>query len=428
MFRKSFITILVCILLANARVNVKKLLETNSIKEYNQWITAHKNECPIFLPKTVFVNKTKDLPKNMSYETIKNIERTFYPSNDSKYVNEYELNYYDSEGNYRYTQTINGYVSVWQYVGSTYLGVLRHDHPIYPSKSIMEIFDVEGNSIITPENDIPYVFPVGSSLLIEYPISIAGGSGKNPKTRVFNMDGVLLNTLENIWVVDDAITSLDSQYIALYILETDSCLNRTLVVMSHDAKEIWRETIGPYFDICFDVNNDVIVGGQNTVRKYSINGDLIYNQDVMNNGNYSNIRNVANVANKDQFLAAGDSLMYLIEKSSGQVLQQTIIPENSVMRYLYVEKDGHYSLAVYNSNSVYVIDHASGSIIKNLTPPLGKMLTYKKVIDGSEVIVKQHEKPNDRWQCWYCNDYLIFEQKPDEKNENYEYIVYEISK
>lgn len=413
------LTIIVC--LAWADVSVKKILETKSIKKYNQWIDQHKDECPVLKPKLVIIKQTKALPKIQSYEEIQQIERTLYPSENNPYIKKYEIIYYDNLGNYRYTQTINGYVDIWQYKDSEYLAVIRHDHPIYPSKSIMKIQNNLGNTIIAPENEIPYGFPVGENLFVEYPFSISGGSGKNPSVRIFSADGYLLNTLKETWTIDNAIISQDSQYIAMYALETDSYFDRTLIILSRDAKELWRETIGPPFEICFGNNNDVIIGVEGTVRIYDITGNLKYVRDISESKHISNIHPIIN---KNQLIVLIDSEMYLVDNTLKQILWNITIPDSSVVRYLLADEDGLYSVVVFNSHNVCIINNTNGSLIKSFKSPLGEKLTCKKEIEESKVAVKQYKAPADNWSCQFLCDYLIFEKAPDDKNKNGYYIIY----
>ena len=101
-----------------AEVKVEKVLETTSIKEYNQWVKRFKTEYPEL---------------RRIYVTAKLIKKT--RKNESRY----NIYYYDEDGKRDHTEELMGNVFIKTSPYYNAVGIYTSDHPyIWPSRTIIK--------------------------------------------------------------------------------------------------------------------------------------------------------------------------------------------------------------------------------------------------------------------------------------------------
>ena len=273
--RKTFTLILILVIyFAWGDIKIEKILETGNIEEYNQWVADNKTKHADLRPIYIQIKLVKEAKSANSYAEVMAIERTFEPSINSHYVSEYMILYYDRSGELKKTGNESGYLSVWPYTEFDYVRIVKHDHPIYPSRSKFYLRDRNGNLVFPVNLDMPYVKPTGIGLFVEYPITIQGGPRENQTTRIFSSEGILMNTIQNFWTADEIYLSPDSQFLALSGLEKDTDTN-TIILISKDAEELWRLDFPTPFTVNFSSPNFITIGDKGEIYVYSTMGELV---------------------------------------------------------------------------------------------------------------------------------------------------------
>lgn len=424
MHRKILLMLTFIFCLSWTEVKVEKVLETTSIKEYNQWVKQNKVKCPTLKPELVLVKQTRNSKTAGSYNEVFSIERTFSPPISSPFNSEYKIYYYDSVGNLKNIQVERGYISVWLYDEEGYIRIIRHDHPVYPSRSILEMYNVHGNVVFSPDDSMPYIFPTCAGFFIEYPFSIEGGRGEHPIVRIFSQDGRMLTKLTHVWTVDRVVLSPDTQHIALYALENENSYNRTLILISRNGKELWRKTIVQSFDFVFLDNHRLAIGTKGKVHEYGIDGKRLHIYNAFNDRRNPLTRYIAD---KDILVTSIGPEIHLYDNELKEKIQEIKIPESSVMRYLFTNIDGSHSIAIYNSHKVYILNNNTGTIVKIFKVLMGEETHYRKELNGSDIVMKKYIEPITNWKCYYSCNYLIFKTQSKDEPGVVHFIVYQIN-
>ena len=172
-----------------AEVRVEKVLETTSIKEYNQWVKKNKTKYPRLKPIYIQHEMTKIGKSStaVDYEP----ERTFDPPSTNPFINEYNVRYYDEDGDIVKEEIIRGYVAVQVSLDFDEILINKRDHPWYPEKRISIVKDNRGNIKFTKDTIFSLRF-TGAELYIEKADIEIGATS----LRLFDKNGSVIGNLE----------------------------------------------------------------------------------------------------------------------------------------------------------------------------------------------------------------------------------------
>ncbi len=128
------ITLLIFVLslsLLKTEIDIEKVLETESISEYNRWVEENKSKYPEIEPIYFQIKQIKD----GKYQP--DAPRTFNSLPEHPSTDIYEIEYYDENGNILNKEEISGYLKVFPlenkysipYIKNGYFQIIQFDYP-----------------------------------------------------------------------------------------------------------------------------------------------------------------------------------------------------------------------------------------------------------------------------------------------------------
>ncbi len=339
----TILTFIFC--LSWAEVRVEKVLETTSIKEYNQWVKKNKGKYPGLMP--IYVN-------------VKQVEKI----EDGTY--KYIIFYYDEEGKKRRSEEINGYVFVKVSPYYDAVGIFMSDtNTPYALRSRSIIKDQYGE-IICDTQDVYLAF-VSPYFYLTIP-SDDEVSPAIPTVKVFNAKNKLwISTLEDCWLLNERDVAHSYNFnFSVVSIEINSRFNsQHLILLDSDGREKWRKTF---------IDNPEKLGGINVgiapdgsmVAVVKDEKIYIYDSSGILQKEYPlpSLDFVqCGISNLGKFLfIVSRSCIIKYDNESNLELWRKKITEGTPIKVV-LSKDSDYGLIQFHPNVVYLIKE-SGDILK----------------------------------------------------------------
>jgi len=251
----------------------EKVLETESVSEYNRWVK--KNKYPGLKPIYILAKHVKRGKVEGYYKA----KRTLNPSSDNPYINECRIYYYDDNGSLIKEEAIKGYVSVRVSPYFDEVLIRKGDLPYYPQKIVNIVKDKEGNVKFTLNNVFLLRF-TGADIYLEDVDAEAGSKF----IRIFDKNGKVIGRLEGASFSYQSVplSSSDKHYFLEGYSNRLRAGARFLFLYSSDGKVLWRKEfhpprngpVGLYPSISGD-GKVVSVGHKDKVFVYDRGGNLL---------------------------------------------------------------------------------------------------------------------------------------------------------
>jgi len=241
-----------------AEVKVEKVLETTSVKKYNQWVKKNKAKYPGLKP---YYLKTECI----------------------KWGKEWKVYYYNEDGNLRKEELLKAKPGWWLYVsGESFLGkvvVTESDSFLGESSPIIyTIKNEEGKKMFSFEWGFDYETGKGVYALPNG-IGLFRSNSLENYAEILTWDGKIIGRIDGFLRLDAyssaemlSIASPDNKFMLLSGGGT--------TVYIKDGKEIWRKT-SPSGRLSISNDGEYVSIGANaelygTIYLYNYNGELIY--------------------------------------------------------------------------------------------------------------------------------------------------------
>jgi hypothetical protein len=313
-----------------AEVKVEKVLETTSIKGYNQWVKKNKTRYPELRPYYLNV------------ECI-------------KWSKGLKISYYDEDGNSTKEELLKAklgwsiYARDFPYQGVVLL--LENDESLGESAPIVHtIKDKSGNKLFSFTWGFDYSTGAGVMFL-------PGGSGifrskyisnsRSCYTELLSWDGKMIGQLDNFCEITiDSKATPNGKYMAL--------LTNGTIVFVENGKELWRKTFASAVEV--GISNDgqfVCIGDAGRAYVYNRSGDSLYSYCFSPCG-MSNP--MSKFSSENEFLVLSVPLeIALIDNETGNVLWRKKVNGDAYKRQIFFASDDKYILVAYLGR-VYIYD------------------------------------------------------------------------
>ncbi|MEO0095223.1 MAG: hypothetical protein ABIL66_04950 [candidate division WOR-3 bacterium] len=385
----AIITFIFCLLWAE--VKVEKVLETTSIKEYNQWVKRNKEKYPGL--KLIYIQcetvREPDLRRLRDYVP----EKTFDPPPTNPFTYEYKVSYYDDNGKIVKDEIISGYAAVYLSPNFDEILISKRDHPSYPEKRITIVKDKKGNVKFTL-NDVFSLRAIDTDLYIEYADYEMGATS----LRLFDGNGNVIGKLEGASAPFNdrlpAVSSFDKKFFVCGYLQEPDWKPGLVFLFSKTGEILWRKEFawqekapwGLYPSISGN-GNMIAVGHVNKVYVYKRNGEL------WREYSYEPPYPALTALSEDgRFLAVATrdagTKVFLYDNVNGELVWSTKIehftPSLSNIITLAISSNGKYVGLQLRPNVVYLFG-PKGEILKEWN--LGGIVSHPAAPSGKRVTV-----------------------------------------
>ena len=366
----AMFTFILC--LSWAEVKVEKVLETTSIKEYNQWVKKNKAKYPGL---------------NFIYVNAELEEKT-------KEGRRYKIHYYDENGNKKHTEEVKGNIDV---IVSPYMDAvgIYTCAPYRPADAVIK--NEKGETILITHGFLAFVSPY---LYLTIPED-GECSPPNPTVKVFHAkQRQWTDTLEDCWLLNgrDVAHSYNFKFSIVSICKNTNCDSLQLILLDSTGREKWRK---PYF----------IMPGQIGLVTVAIAPDASY--IVAGKGDKVDVYDFNGVLQKEYPLPSPPPAQCGISEKGKYLV---VVTRNTITKYdnetqreiwhkeimegapkrVVLSKNGDYALIQFHPNIIYLLDK-NGDILKQCsleteihhpTAPGGKEIT---VIHPVEARLEFHD-------------------------------------
>ncbi len=373
--------------LFGAEVRVEKVLETTSVKEYNQWVKKNRAKYPGLKPIYIQTEIIKGARSRaaVDYEP----EKTFDPSPDNPFINEYRIRYYNENGDVVKEEIIRGYVAVRVSLNFDEVLINKRDHPWYPENRINIVKDKRGNIKIIRDDVFSLIFTGIEGLYIEEADYECGSE----YLRLFDKNGNVIGTLEGASRCMVTATSADGKFIIDGYAQEPNWKPGLLFLYAKNGVVLWRKEFawqegapqGLYPSISGD-GNVIAVGHIDKVYVYKRNGEVW--QEYGYNPPYPAL---SALSYDGRFLAivtreAGTKVM-LCDNEKGEIVWTKRIEgltPSTCGRSIVISPDGRYVGVMMRPDKVYLFGE-NGQILKQWD--LGGIVAYAVASGGKRVEV-----------------------------------------
>jgi len=383
----AILTFIFCLLWAD--VKVEKVLETTSIKEYNQWVKR---------------NKARYRGLKPIYITVEQIHKSTSENDRDKY----KINYFNANGDLEKQEFIEGWFEMAILSDGEFLFIAQREHKYYPINETRILKNKNGDTLINlsaiHSHTIKYW---GKSFWIENN-SYEGGPGDNPTIRIFDHKGTVIGKIKNAWLVSCMITDMKEKYLFLIINEKDE-ISEAVLLYDIDNEELWRKKFNSAVNIA--ISNDgsyTAVGDSGKIYVFNKQGEIVYTSQAFT----STQRNPSIIFSDDnQYLAAilGSEVCFYNNKTGELLWQRKIDDPDPGEKFIYLFETGNvfYIMIAYLSNYVYILN-TEGKIVKKFQLPFGYTWRYKKTATGD--VIKNQKVAVSKWSSKFYDGLLIIKK------------------
>ncbi len=367
----AILTFISCLLWAD--VKVEKVLETTSIKEYNQWVKKNKARYPGLKPYYLKV------------ECI-------------KWGKKWKIYYYNEDGDLWKEELIEAKPGYWLYVRDYSqwgkIMIIESDSSLGESSPIIHtVKNEKGEEIFTFEWGFDYPTLAGVYTLPKG-IGLFRSNAIKNYAELLTWEGKKFGELKDIFSFTiNATATPNKKFILL-----DNERNAILV---ENGNERWRKS--PSGNLSISNNGEYISIGSNIevegiIRVYNSNGDLVYSYKFSHKGRG---RPTSAFSFDNRYLAVGFSgQIALLDNVTGEQIWQKKC-EGSIVSFT---KNGNYIVTVdKRAQKIYLYD-ILGKLQDTITVPYGEDIEKKRTKEGKII---EHKVLYSNWTCEVFNNLII---------------------
>ncbi len=330
---------------SRAEVKVEKVLETTSIKEYNQWVKKNRARYPGLRPvyiKSIMIRRVKEKKLHKKY---------------------YKICYYDKNGRITDVEEIKGN---WVRVSPFFDMVeILESGPYYCAKTILK--DKKGDVILIDSSGFYLEFTGTDLLFLNPPGEVPPGA--NPTIKIFDAARKLwVAEIHDSWFFDGCEVSSTRRYLACIMLKDNNVYTTNhLVFLDAKGRELWRKSYvdepdpnklpGLSAAIAPDAST-IVAGHNNNVFVYDSTGKLLRSYSLP-----SSYPTKCGISDKGKYLlvATRNHIIKHNNETREEIWRKGIL-EGTPMKVV-LSGDGRYGLIQFHPNIVYLIDE-NGDILK----------------------------------------------------------------
>ena len=398
----------------NAQVQIEKILETMEISEYNRWVKKNKEKYPELEPAYIVIKGIKD------GKYRQDAPFTLYPPPDEPSVTQYEIEYYDEDGNLFKKEIVSGYVSVYSLRGYTvvhnlqydltpqYLMITRENHPSeFATLRICTIKNRFGDTVFNWDDGREILY-FGNDLFTEFYKSERPSD--TTTIRILNSEKKEIAKLKNIGELREILRMPDGKYLF--------CTARGIHVISSDFKKIlwcYKRRRFEYLR-AYNSTQYLAFGMQGKIFVYTFDGKLIHTYNLGETRDAP----IAFFVEDGKYILAKlkEEMFYFDNINFKKLWNKKIICGPKIVHSL---KGGKYLLCVAITHAM-LIDAETGDVLNNIKFPLETELSSRITKEGKSI---QELVPVGNIRHTLIGKHLIVIQK---KYENInKIIVYEIN-
>lgn len=392
-----------------AEVKVEKVLETTSIKEYNQWVMANKTECPELEPILI----------QTSCEIKGKLRR-------------YTINYYQPDGEKLKEEILEDsllYVSV----------AITNDRIVFRRRRLNDNFDakvkdVQGNILFSLSNIKYGLVSTGIGIYVEG-LSAECPAEKNTTLRVFSENGQEVGMLRGFSFVSFANFCLPIDRRYCIFQGSNAYSGVPIIMLNRNGKEVWRQDLKAPDVLSLFISKDGTQIGINhgsEVFVYNEDGILVHKYTPF--GNHRFLVTSSAFSDNGEWLVTGlfDKINFYNNKSGSLVWEdvKTLKEKADTVRFVHVIKNGEFIIVLSRLHNMYIFDK-NGQLLLIHNLGLGKYLTSRALHDEGPIRKKviEYEVLTQQWFSDVFGKYLIINKDFSgiPKTQGTKKIVYKIS-
>jgi hypothetical protein len=339
----------------NAEIKIEKILETESISEYNKWVKKNKERYPGLMPmyEIKWIKRGEEANPSIAEEREKlmKAEKGMEPVPQNPFVSQIKVSYYDKDGKFSKEEIYTGYLDVmgWRGANFSYLIIRKKDHPLLTSEKLIIVKDFTGKTLFTLPN-LPYTIrPISENIFIEryFQEGDLDQSEEYMEFRVFNRNGREIGKLKNIPGAWEGDFLPNHKYFLIYN-------SYEIIFFSNDLKEIWRKKQMGTRAWC---NNYIAIGYEGKIYLYDLSGELVYRYELIKSFEWPQM--VFSEDGKYLFAEVGNYIFLLDVENRIELWRKKAFVGTHFLRFLGKNK---YILCCYISR-IDIIDSKSGEVI-----------------------------------------------------------------
>jgi len=328
----------------HSQIKVKKILESKSVKEYNQWVTKNIAKYPGL--KAVLVDYTG-----------------YYKKSPLK---RYEINYYTERGDRLSSEVIeDSQTEIYVPVTNDRVLIYKPGSEFITLQTTVK--NSKGETILTVPYGISYI---GMGIYIE---SKGPYAGPEPELKILNKNGQIIGTLKQVNYVDRSCLCIanDKRYTVFAGGRGDE--GKPVILITREGKELWRQTYrsAPVSLIISEDGSKIGIHHGKFVSVYLEDGSLLREYNP-----FDKVYGLSNAfsENGNRYASGYASNINYYDNTTGDLLWKndtTLAENNDEVRFLGVMDDGEIVIVLCWSHNLYVFDK-EGHLRKETNLELGK--------------------------------------------------------
>jgi hypothetical protein len=371
--------------LLQAELRVEKVLETTTVKAYNQWIKANKENFPELKPTFIQVE-----------DSVINDRRTikiFYYNEDGEIVNKEEI----------LRKPSSGFINLR--IPKEGDRIIFEVHDEIPGKerfaAQVVVKDKIGRELFSLNNVYTLLYIETGVYIEEFPLaSCALGVG----ARIYNEEGQQIGLLRNIGEgieLNSIKVPEDKRYAVFSFIGNNSS---ELVLIDKKGREIWRKKFTNVSHVPTFISKDgsyIGINYKDRVFLYNEKGTLLKEYSPFGNTELT-LKN--SLSSDGRFLVTGlESKIFLYDNQDCKQLWQKEISESLSVKSVDFTNDSKYVIVGCKPHVILIAD-INGNIIKTLNLALGETLAHRKTGTGE---ILRFKTPVQDWTCETRNNLIL---------------------
>ncbi|MCK4250697.1 hypothetical protein KAX97_04590 [candidate division WOR-3 bacterium] len=364
-----------------AEVKVEKVLETTSIKEYNQWVKQNKVKCPKLEPILI-----------QSSHEIRGVLR------------QYTIRYYNQNGEKLKEETLqDSLLSIYVPFTNDRL-ILRKK--LQGDANEVTVKNAEGQVLFKRDDIRTHLAYTGIGVYVEG-LSAECPADENTVLRIFNENGQEIGTLRGFGFINllNICAPNDRRYC---VFEGGNPYHGIPVIMlNRTGKELWRYEIDRGVISLFISKTGLHIGilhsNKGKILVFDENGNLVQEYTPFGENWYWIL---SAFSDDGQWLVTGfhSKVKFYNNKTGALVWEDTVTLKEKAdtVKYVHSMKNGDFIIVLCNSHNIYVFD-TTGKLLLVHNFRLGKHLIPRR-IHGT---VTEFEVLTQNWYSDVIGEYLI---------------------
>ncbi len=382
------ITFIFC--LSWADVKVEKVLETTSIKEYNQWVQRNKAKYPDLEP--ILVQSSYEVRGALRQYTVR-----YYNQNGER-IKEEVLE--DSRHTVMVTYTNDRAIHCKKNPDFTYDVIIK---------------DAKGERLFSLNNHKCHLTHTGIGLYVEE-LSAEAPADKNTTLRIFNESGQVVGALKGFGGINlvNIYSPTDRRYCVFQ--GANPYRSTPVIMLNQEGKELWRYEIDRGVISLFISKTGSHIGilhsNKGRILVFDENGNLVQEYTPFCENWYWIL---SAFSDEGELLVTGfrSGIKFYNNKTGALVWEDTVTLKEKAdtVKYVHSMKNGELTLVLCNSHNMYVFD-TTGKLLLVHNLMLGKRLTSRRIRDESKpkwfpYTIKKVEVLTQNWYSDVVGEYLI---------------------